>query len=93
MKNVHISFSVWIYRIEFIITAIKRTDREEDASLKPQSYIKICVDLPEEMDFSHRSIKVGSHRTRAYSVARAYSRQSKYKKNVHLSFFLFGYIE
>ena len=31
-------------------------------------------------------LKVGSHRTRAYSVARAYSRQSKYGKCAHILF-------
>ena len=34
MKNVHMSFSVWVYRIKFFITAIQRIYREEDASLR-----------------------------------------------------------
>ena len=34
MKHVHISFSVWVYQIKFIITAIQRIDCDEDASLK-----------------------------------------------------------
>ena len=34
VKNVHISFSLAVYPIKFIITAIQRIDREEDALLK-----------------------------------------------------------
>ena len=48
MKNVHIIFSVWVHRIEFIITAIQRIDREEDTSLSRRNLriIYICMYCP-----------------------------------------------
>ena len=61
----------------------------------------LCVNGTTELHFKVYSlcgsgtaelqVKVGPHRTRAYSVARAYSNQSKYEKNVHISFSVWGY--